>query len=209
MSKYSANLFKFQSTHPRGVRHMYAKEDLFVTMVSIHAPAWGATYSLPSCFHTSTCFNPRTRVGCDRQVYFCVVIDQRVSIHAPAWGATSHGSQAGAALVTSFNPRTRVGCDATKRIDTITGASFNPRTRVGCDACVRGIPRKPASFNPRTRVGCDPTRRWTSVCWCVFQSTHPRGVRLRLLRCKVASSSVSIHAPAWGATCRKNAISRR
>ena len=56
---------------------------------------------------------------------------------------------------------------------------FNPRTRVGCD-------RRPLSqasmtrcgFNPRTRVGCD-REGMTALGWVfMFQSTHPRGVRL-------------------------------
>ena len=56
-------------------------------------------------------------------------------------------------------------------------------------------------FNPRTRVGCDG-RTWPS---CPrprrFQSTHPRGVR-RAAGLRVAHpGGVSIHAPAWGATC--------
>ncbi|MHB9293879.1 hypothetical protein Holit_02998 [Hollandina sp. SP2] len=57
---------KFQSTHPRGVRHSDFRD-----------------FSLET-----GCFNPRTRVGCDAET-----IEQRidlliVSIHAPAWGAT-------------------------------------------------------------------------------------------------------------------------
>ena len=34
---------KFQSTLPRGERHQTALHDLRVLLVSIHAPAWGAT----------------------------------------------------------------------------------------------------------------------------------------------------------------------
>ena len=33
-----------------------------------------------------------------------------------------------------------------------------------------------------------------------FQSTHPRGVRPRLLSIVLIGQTVSIHAPAWGAT---------
>ena len=56
---------KFQSTHPRGVRHdLRAIEDLRHA-VSIHAPAWGATYRAVE-----------------------TLLQIRVSIHAPAWGAT-------------------------------------------------------------------------------------------------------------------------
>ena len=56
-------------------------------MVSIHAPAWGATLSLCQ-------FMAR----------------EEVSIHAPAWGATTSIMKC---LIKrrSFNPRTRMGCD--------------------------------------------------------------------------------------------------
>ena len=55
--------------------------------VSIHAPAWGATITH---FFTPFLFN--------------------VSIHAPAWGATKLYGASSAAL-SRFNPRTRMGCD--------------------------------------------------------------------------------------------------
>ena len=85
---------------------------IFITLgnVSIHAPAWGATYesyrfpSDPSGFNPRTrvgcdgwslppartvaSFNPRTRVGCDAAPRAAVGFHQHVSIHAPAWGAT-------------------------------------------------------------------------------------------------------------------------
>ena len=76
-----------------------------------------------------------------------------VSIHAPAWGATMP----------------LAACYQLKR--------FNPRTRVGCDALICLVQKS---------------------YW--FQSTHPRGVRLRWHTASVAKA-VSIHAPAWGATC--------
>ena len=58
----------FQSTHPRGVRLVYTVLSDLLTVVSIHAPAWGATKAgLASVLCCSLCFNPRTRVGCDQQ----------------------------------------------------------------------------------------------------------------------------------------------
>ena len=75
----------FQSTHPHGVRHVFcccgARR-----CVSIHAPAWGATRkSTGERFSLS--FNPRTRMGCDKDAYLFSG-PYKVSIHAPAWGAT-------------------------------------------------------------------------------------------------------------------------
>ena len=97
----------FQSTHPCGVRHLPSKYTAYQqsfnprtrvgcdaillilalnSLVSIHAPVWGAT-RLSSGMLAITCFNPRTRVGCDRF------------------------SRDTCGFDTSFNPRTRVGCD--------------------------------------------------------------------------------------------------
>ena len=57
-------------------------------IVSIHAPAWGATISSDQVGKGTSCFNSRARMGRDarhdgdrgKAIY--------VSIHAPAWGAT-------------------------------------------------------------------------------------------------------------------------
>ena len=38
------DVIMFQSTHPHGVRPNLASPELVVTIVSIHAPAWGATF---------------------------------------------------------------------------------------------------------------------------------------------------------------------
>ncbi len=123
--------------------------------VSIHAPAWGAT-------------------SCDRSTRH----RKQVSIHAPAWGATARERKAKVSEI-CFNPRSRVGSDISLdcRPQPITG--FNPRSRVGSDDFAH-YPSNLAvkSFNPRSRVGSDVVRRWGS-----------RGHK-----------AVSIHAPAWGAT---------
>mgnify|MGYP005877290067 CR=1 FL=1 len=80
-----------------------------VDVVSIHAPAWGATRRKPpkrrprtfqsthphgvrqsKCNTSGHCcrsFNPRTRMGCD-VVQLAWAFGDKVSIHAPAWGAT-------------------------------------------------------------------------------------------------------------------------
>ncbi len=98
-------------------------------MVSIHAPARGATHGTHGILIVMG-FNPRTREGCDKLGRTNEKLPI-VSIHAPARGATSIGTalflvnmfqsthprgvrpsqQCFIALVTSFNPRTREGCD--------------------------------------------------------------------------------------------------
>ena len=76
----------FQSTRPRGARR--CTSNLFVTrkVVSIHAPAWGAT-----------------------NVHGLAMVALTVSIHAPAWGATKYVRPLDPPQ--GFNPRARVGRD--------------------------------------------------------------------------------------------------
>ena len=59
----------FQSTHPRGVRHPPVHDCIRLRRVSIHAPAWGATYCREALPYGWNCFNPRTRVGCDKDTF--------------------------------------------------------------------------------------------------------------------------------------------
>ena len=49
-------------------------------------------------------------------------------------------------------------------------------------------------------MGCDNYKFNTEVSECVFQSTHPHGVRRSPLYAYSISPHVSIHAPTWGAT---------
>jgi len=55
--------------------------------VSIHAPVWGATARPISLRYGETSFNPRARMGRDRDGKFYLLLAV-VSIHAPVWGAT-------------------------------------------------------------------------------------------------------------------------
>ena len=99
----------------------------------------------------------------------------------------------------SFNPRTHMGCDYAMFVCLYVNKCFNPRTHMGCDKYMVNTYRVRKSFNPRTHMGCDTTsqRQESSVqvsihaptwgathyscnkgtCMCVFQSTHPHGVR--------------------------------
>ena len=168
-----------------------------------------------------TRFNPRTRVGCDEwsQTSQCrnhwfqsthprgvrlPVMRRRfqphhVSIHAPAWGTTLRQTS-GQRLDSCFNPRTRVGCDCGCWCGPTASSRFNPRTRVGCDPMKTPSTASTWSFNPRTRVGCDMIPSLAIKIAMMFQSTHPRGVRRNRGFTTCRTKTVSIHAPAWGAT---------
>ena len=62
------------------------------------------------------------------------------------------------------------------------------------------------NFNPRTREGCDREMILGGRVVFLFQSTHPRGVRLTGLAAGNRGGIISIHAPARGATVANNAV---
>ena len=167
-----------------------------------------------------------------------------ISIHAPTWGATpnrsgfdlSHEFQSthprgvrlqvpcGKCCECKFQSTHPRGVRPTTSSNTTTIANFNPRTHVGCDSVRGAMCSSLTNFNPRTHVGCDDQNIPFHTVFSIFQSTHPRGVRLsfnnspnifeifqsthprgvRQTRPVIAlgSSMISIHAPTWGATIR-------
>ncbi len=168
-------------------------------VISIHAPARGATINCIEQFHVTN-----------------------ISIHAPAGGATGQrltvakerfqfqstlpqGERPNKVIsqrrhTEHFNPRSRKGSDAPWRTWAATIGYFNPRSRKGSDihlvlvrhvagvisihAPARGATRSEASrssarwyFNPRSRKGSDLPAEAVSVEPSLFQSTLPQGER--------------------------------
>ena len=104
----------------------------FNVVVSIHAPARGATIATMASVKPPKCFNPRSREGSDqescntsegciefqstlprgeRQIPLTLrVLPADVSIHAPARGATPY-TQDQHCDTNRFNPRSREGSD--------------------------------------------------------------------------------------------------
>ncbi len=146
-------------------------------VVSIHAPAWGATRGSCGIRLGSRCFNPRTRVGCDT----CLVRQQAETLrfqstHPRGVRQSARDYFLGLVKFQSTHPRgvrlvdklVRCHCCIPVSIHApawgattllaktqVPSRSFNPRTRVGCDVYRCSSPRPWTSFNPRTRVGCD------------------------------------------------------
>ena len=162
--------------------------DNFVPMpavVSIHAPAWGATLDCSTTHFTFASFNPRARMGRDKTIIVAAAISlgfnprarmgrdtvsvlgkrgaTKVSIHAPAWGATQ-----------AFNIR------------------VHALYRVSIHAPAWGATMRLQS--------------WYFVNMS-FQSTRPHGARQKQGERGMKHVIVSIHAPAWGATSTISRIS--
>ena len=164
--------------------------------VSIHAPARGATCHPVTASWWSTCFNSRARKGRDTDDggHF---VGGRVSIHAPARGATFFRVCLFCHSL-GFNSRARKGRD------NMDARRFHPRkfqfTRP------QGARRLPCAHR-RFRLSFQFTRPQGArlaqgdepIIGTGFQFTRPQGAR----RCehRIADNrSVSIHAPARGAT---------
>ena len=166
-------------------------------VISIHAPARGATDSLRAA-----------------------VITAYISIHAPARGATP-ARRSCAPFLGDFNPRPREGSDFQSVKSNCDFHYFNPRPREGSDAQQAAL-----EYDDRISIhaparGATAFMRWVCSELRQFQSTPPRGER----RCRpcsgprpryfnprpregsdvamlslLSSAVISIHAPARGAT---------
>ena len=120
-----------------------------------------------------------------------------VSIHAPTRGATLNPNVL--TFKFKFQSTHPHGVRHIQRLDITSCQCFNPRTHTGCDAGIMpmGYMDK-VSIHAPTR-GATPFNASNAVARS-FQSTHPHGVRQRLLRGFREVADVSIHAPTRGAT---------
>ncbi len=127
----------------------------------------------------------------------------QISIHAPARGATAGGRRLPHRGY-HFNPRTREGCDSSIHNPRPLPPLFQSTHPRGVRQAGQSRPRNYNHyFNPRTREGCDRPKGRCRLMSLSFQSTHPRGVRLRCVWRWRSGISISIHAPARGATCHE------
>src|SRR5690606_2968789 len=145
-------------------------------VVSIHAPAWGATRPTKSRRRSLTGFNPRARVGRDTST--CQ--------HLPC----SCGFQ---------STRPRGARLDVRRLHACPGQFQSTRPRGARRPCAVHAGPSGMCFNPRARVGRDldafahDEETEVSIhapAWGATRAVEDAGKRLR----------VSIHAPAWGAT---------
>ena len=217
----------FQSTHPRGVRLVHGQTQepgicSFNPRTRVGCdPAWMPITAPNGSFNPrtrvgcdsrpsavpsrTTRFNPRTRVGCDAHRV------HRLRRHGGFQSTHPRGVRPGRKDISensgwfqSTHPR-----GVRRLLGLISGPailfqSTHPR---GVRPLFGGIfLRRFGSFNPRTRVGCDLRVRPNKRILFLFQSTHPRGVRLTSHMPAIQDSTVSIHAPAWGATMPFNML---
>ena len=121
-------------------------------------------------------FNPRSRMGSDPVVAAAGQFPV-ISIHAPAWGATNPAQPTPAMY--QFQSTLPHGERRPAPLRLAVVLHFNPRSRMGSDVRWPPLSWNSWYFNPRSRMGSDQV---------IAQRLH--GIIL-----------ISIHAPAWGATC--------
>ncbi len=168
----------FQSTRPHGARRVLLVVREEHRVVSIHAPARGATFfarrlvsdaafqstrphgaRLRCCHHYPRHqhgFNPRARTGRDRRSKTALWTSS--SFNPRARTGRDQRVNHEPSLVKGFNPRARTGRDSGWRTPNRTWSCFNPRARTGRDDRSIGQPSAGASFNPRARTGRDIAR---------------------------------------------------
>ena len=148
-------------------------------MISIHAPARGATRCKKRlvCFKQN--FNPRSREGSD-SVFFKV-----------------------RSFLDYFNPRSREGSDSgvPKNNAIALKISIHAPAR-GATFVGVNLLNVILDFNPRSREGSDNFNNLENAVGRLFQSTLPRGERRFSGKHISTSKLISIHAPARGATAR-------
>ena len=169
-----AEAIMFQSTHPRGVRHLNFLLLTLTKTVSIHAPTRGATIKNRSIFSFNRFQSTHPRGV--RQVHDVSCKEYQTFQSTHPRGVRLRTSSR-AVYILSFNPRTHEGCDEPSSCWCSPPYSFNPRTHEGCDVFVpwSDLCGYYVSIHAPTR-GATRHRR----CYATngeFQSTHPRGVR--------------------------------
>ncbi len=143
----------FQSTPPRGGRRHYQVDILYERIVSIHAPARGATIvtgKLPG--------------------------DHRVSIHAPARGGHKKKGKGGKGDMVSIHAPARGA--TLLHLFVFPCGSFNPRPRAGATQ-LKAFCGARIEFQSTPRRGGRPPTSGRRCNMIQFQSTPPRGGRPR------------------------------
>ncbi len=165
----------FQSTHPHGVRHFGICACGSFPVVSIHAPARGAT---------------RPDSGFFRAFEF-------QSTHPHGVRLISQLNEDGTLQFQSTHPHGVRLLIVHRLDDLIEFQSTHPH---GVRLFFKVDKGRIRRFNPRTRTGCDKYDADSIFNKYGFQSTHPHGVRHLYEACSCIVEQVSIHAPARGAT---------
>ncbi len=194
----SAPIASFQSTHPRGVRHLKGKcSEPNCPFQSTHPR--GVRRLCRSANSGTLDFNPRTRVGCDARVG-CETMP-------PFAFQSTHPRGVRPTQVDHIIPHKGFQSTHPRGVRLISASTFCASDFISIHAPAWG-----ATLNTRRAKSLSPFQsthpRGVRPCYIdplcdahrTFQSTHPRGVRQIVSSIIPVTVMISIHAPAWGAT---------
>ena len=124
---------------------------------------------------------------------------QQISIPAPAWGATLYALNEGPQDHTNFNSRPRVGGDPFSHLDSLKTSISIPAPAWGATVYDESERKKLFYFNSRPRVGGDK-RHTLQEDFSLYFNSRPRVGGDFLQKLEDYAITISIPAPAWGAT---------
>ena len=187
---------QFQSTHPRGVRpsrRRYRRGDSMISIhapawgattpgrllpatpsISIHAPAWGATQKRPVRIEVVSFQSTHPR-GVRQGTGKAIAQAGDISIHAPAWGAT--------VLCQACSRSRQISIHAPAWGATLLHIEVRQRLLISIHAPAWGATCFHRQFGSWHSISIHApawgATSWHSRSWNRkrFQSTHPRGVR--------------------------------
>ena len=167
-------IIAFQSTRPRGARRRHSDTVIDRYIVSIHAPARGATFdSLIMGQHKFVSIHAPARGATSRRQHLTGIF--QVSIHAPARGATFYLLFFSDFSLVSIHAPAR---GATHRFyDRFHDREFQSTRPRGARLRLMLQVATIDCFNPRARAGRDIAARIYIPGASLFQSTRPRGAR--------------------------------
>ena len=155
---------------------MHISGNFTVAMISIHAPTRGATKYRVCAFtvHRFQSTLPRgERPEGDRYTLFAAIFQSTLP----------RGERPGQRKRYEYH-----------------NVDFNPRSHEGSDPLSRGRTSTYSTFTPRSPPGSDSAVDFSTSSGILFQSTLPRGERLRSPVTPSNLYGISIHAPTRGAT---------
>ncbi len=166
---------RFQSTPPHGGRPASVTSSLRMALVSIHAPAWGATHACRGNHNGRQCFNPRPRLGGD------LLSLSSLNLISLFQSTPPHGGRRLLRITTTYSVRFQStpphGGRQSDDVFLEFLVLFQSTPPHGGRPFQTSCSQHSFCFNPRPRMGGDTRKIFESPIWYV-----------------------SIHAPAWGAT---------
>ena len=188
-----------QSTHPRGVRHLFEHGHQLRQIISTHAPREGCDAGAEGGKQVGVDISIHApREGCDGMMIATTMQSARfqsthpargatvwvpyhpfilpISIHAPREGCDAHNADSGGGQIVHFNPRTPRGVR---------------RRNVHRDIVIRQF----QSTHPARGATCPANFKIVSS---LFQSTHPARGATPASSDTLLPETISIHAPREG-----------